>query len=70
MRHLREFARQHWFDVLIALLAIVAVALLAVLGVVWLVRARAARRWRAAINAYAERELARPRRGKLPRTAD
>jgi hypothetical protein len=40
-----------------------AVLLLAVLiATVWLVRARAARRWTAVVNAYADREIARARK--------
>jgi hypothetical protein len=34
-------------------------ALTGVVATVWLARARAARRWSAAVNAYAEREIAR-----------
>src|SRR5437764_12861966 len=37
------------------------------LGAVWQRRARAARRWSAAVNAYAEREIAGARRLALPR---
>ncbi|SRR6266536_81229 len=47
-----------------ALLAAAALALTAVLGVVWQSRARAARRWEAALDAYAEREIARARNRK------
>jgi hypothetical protein len=39
------------------------VALAVLLASVWLYRARGARRWRAALDAYAEREIARHRRG-------
>jgi hypothetical protein len=42
-----------------ALLPAAILALTAVLGIVWLARARAARRWNAAVDAYAEREIAR-----------
>ena len=42
-------------------------ALAAVLGAAWLLRARAARRWRAAMNTYAEREIARARPRKVSR---
>jgi lysophospholipase L1-like esterase len=45
-----------------ALLPAALLALAAVLGIVWLARARAARRWNAAVDAYAEREIARSRR--------
>ncbi len=47
-----------------ALLAAAALALTAVLGFVWQSRARAARRWNAALDAYAEREIARARSRK------
>jgi hypothetical protein len=49
------------------LLAAAVLALTAVLAAVWLVRARAARRFNAAVEAYAERELAR--RKKVARAA-
>ena len=52
-----------------ALLTAAALAAAAVLGVVWLSRARAARRFHAALNAYAEREIARNRRGNARRKA-
>jgi hypothetical protein len=45
----------------LALLVAAALALMAVLGVVWQSRASAARRWNAALDAYAEREIARAR---------
>jgi hypothetical protein len=45
-------------------LGVVALALAAVAGVVWLARARAARRLRAATDAHAAREAARQRRWK------
>jgi hypothetical protein len=35
--------------------------LIALLGFVWLYRARSARRWKAALDAYAERGIARDR---------
>jgi hypothetical protein len=37
-------------------------ALTSVLGIVWQSRARGTRRWRAALDGYAEREIARDRR--------
>ena len=43
-------------------LATVASALIAVVPFLWLYRARLVRRWRAALDAYAEREIARDRR--------
>jgi hypothetical protein len=43
-----------------------AVALIALLQVLWLYRARTTRRWRAALDAYAAREIARDRRRKGP----
>jgi hypothetical protein len=49
-----------------ALPAAVALAGAASFGAVWLRRARAARRWSAVVNAYAERELARARRMARP----
>jgi hypothetical protein len=39
-----------------------ALVLTAILGIVWLSRARAARRFNAAVDAYAEREIDRGRR--------
>jgi hypothetical protein len=48
------------------LVAAAVVALIAVVQVVWLYRARSTRRWRAALEVYAEREIARDRRGKAP----
>jgi hypothetical protein len=51
------------------LLASVVLTLTALLGIVWLSRIRAARRWNAAVEAYAERELAREQRRKLRRVA-
>jgi hypothetical protein len=39
-----------------------ALVLAAILGIVWLSRARAARRFNAAVDAYAEREIDRERR--------
>jgi hypothetical protein len=52
-------------DWIVALLA-AALALAAVLGIVWQFRARAVRRFRAVLDAYAEREsrLLRAGRGK------
>src|SRR4051812_48836783 len=47
-----------------ALLAAGVLALTSALGVVWQSRARGARRLKAALDAYAEREIARDRRGK------
>src|SRR5262249_22258043 len=44
------------------LLVAAAIALAALLQLVWLYRARSARRWRAALDAYATREIARERR--------
>src|SRR5262249_48945196 len=41
-------------------------ALASVLGGVWQLRARARRRWRAAVDAYADREIARARRRHGP----
>jgi Flp pilus assembly protein TadB len=49
-------------------LSVAAVLLLAaLLGSVWQFRARARRRLRAAVDAYAEREIARSRRDREPR---
>jgi len=45
-------------------LACAVVALLAFLQFVWLYRARSARRWKAALDSYAEREIDRDRRGR------
>lgn len=41
--------------------------LAASLGIIGLVRARARKRWRAAVDAYAEREVIRDRRRQAPR---
>jgi hypothetical protein len=43
-----------------------ALVLTAFLGVVWLYRVRAARRFKAVVEAYAEREIGRQRRGQGP----
>jgi signal transduction histidine kinase len=48
------------------LLAAAAVALVALLPFVWLYRARSARRWKAVLEAYAAREMARDRSRKAP----
>ena len=48
------------------LLTAAAVSLIALLRFVWLYRARSSRRWNAALDAYAEREIARDRRRKAP----
>ena len=48
------------------LLAAGAVALLALFQVVWSYRARSTRRWKAALDAYAAREIARDRSRKAP----
>jgi hypothetical protein len=47
--------------------AVVVLAVSALLGVVWLVRYRATRRLHAALDAYAEMDLARARRRKALR---
>jgi hypothetical protein len=49
-----------------ALLTAAALAAAAILGVVWLSRARAARRLNAALDAYAEREIARGKARTYP----
>jgi hypothetical protein len=49
-----------------ALLAAAVVALTALVPFVWLYRARSARRWRSALDAYAAREIAGDRRRKPP----
>jgi len=49
-----------------ALLEVAALALLALLPTLRLHRARSARRWRAALDAYAVREIARGRRRTAP----
>jgi hypothetical protein len=52
------------------LVAAAVVALTALLPFLWLYRARSARRWKAALDAHAEREIARDRRRKgLPLTS-
>jgi hypothetical protein len=52
-----------------ALLPAVIVALTVLLGFVWQYRIRAARRWKAALDAYAEREIDRNRRREASPTA-
>jgi hypothetical protein len=49
-----------------ALLAAAVVAVSALLQFLWRYRTRAARRWKAALDAYAVREIARDRRWKAP----
>ena len=49
-----------------ALLAAAVIALIALLLPSWARRARSAKRWRAALDAYAAREVARDRRRKTP----
>lgn len=53
-----------------ALAVAMVVALTAVLGIAWQLRARAARRLQAAMDAFAERQIAWARQRKVPRTAD
>jgi hypothetical protein len=48
------------------LLAVAAVALLVLLPTLWLYRARTTRRWKASLDAYGEREIARARYRKAP----
>jgi hypothetical protein len=49
------------------LLVAAVVALVVLLGLIWLYRARSTRRWKAALDAYAAREVARDRgRTALP----
>jgi hypothetical protein len=50
-------------------LASAAVALAVLLVIVWRSRARAARRWQAALAIYAEREIAKAQRGRTPPAA-
>ena len=52
-----------WFALLAA-----AVSLIAFLGFVWLHNARSTRRWKASLDAYATREIARDRRRRSPPT--
>jgi hypothetical protein len=49
------------------LLAPAVLILAAAFGIFWQSRARAARRRRAALDAYAEREISRARRGNAPK---
>jgi hypothetical protein len=51
-----------------ALLPAVVVALTVLLGFVWQYRVRAAGRWKTALDAYAERDIARDRRREAPPT--
>jgi len=48
-----------------AFVAASVLALAVVLGIIWRSRAHTARRWKAALDAYAVREIARARRSKL-----
>jgi len=50
----------------VGLLGAFSLVLTAIVGIVWLVHARAARRIRAALNAYAEREIERERLRNRP----
>jgi hypothetical protein len=63
-----------WFwlahgDSAVVLLGAAALVLTAIFGLVWLSGARATRRFSAAVDAYAEREIERERRGKEPQKA-
>jgi hypothetical protein len=51
---------------MMVLLAVAVLVLAVVLGTVWGSRDRAARRLNAALEVYAQRELARPRRRESP----
>jgi hypothetical protein len=53
-------------NVLAVLLGAVGFVLTAIVGFVWFSRARAVRRFNAAVDAYAEREIARQRRWDGP----
>jgi hypothetical protein len=48
------------------LLAAAVIVLIALINFAWLYRARSARRWRLALDGYAEREIARDRLRKAP----
>jgi hypothetical protein len=52
----------------LALPPVAVLVLAAVLGIIWQSRARGTRRWRAALDAYAEREMAKERRRERVRT--
>jgi hypothetical protein len=52
-----------------ALLPAAFVGLASVLGIVWWMRVRASRRWNAAVDAYAEREIARAQHRPVPTRA-
>src|SRR5262249_36771886 len=63
-----------WFlpahgDGVAVLLGAAALVLTAILGIVWLSRARAARRFNAAVDAYADGEIDRARRRNGPQRA-
>lgn len=53
----------------LTLLATVLLVVTALLGSFWLARVRAARRFRAVVDAYAEREIAQEARWRVPRSA-
>jgi hypothetical protein len=57
-------AKGQGWPVLVAVAAIV--ALIALLQLLWLYCARSAKRWQAALDAYAVREIDRDRRRKAP----
>jgi hypothetical protein len=52
-----------------ALVAAAVLALTSVLGIVWQSRVRGTKQWRAALEDYAEREIAQDRRRKAPPAA-
>jgi hypothetical protein len=55
-----------WLPALLIAAVFSLTAFAAVLGVVWQTRARAARRWKALLDAYAQREIARQRPREIP----
>src|SRR5262245_54863456 len=50
--------------------SVAAVAVVTLAGGVWWARVRAARRWQAALDVYAERQIAQERRRKMPTTTE
>jgi hypothetical protein len=58
-----------WGDGVQVMLAATVLTATAVLAIVWQLRARAANRLQNAVDVFAEREMARARRGKMARSA-
>ncbi len=57
---------REWVPALLIAAVLTLTAFLAILAVVWQTRARAARRWKALLDVYAQREIARQRPREIP----